>query len=231
MKSTHTGNLYLSWLPKLATQAHVVPGISHTSLLYIKMLCNTVCKVSYDKDKCLILYNNKILWQGTREPYTILWILPLNTRTPLDNLPVHTSTSGTQYADNAYQITSKGDLTRYLHRCLFYPPKQTLIKDIQNNQLTTWPGLTTTVVDKYLPDSSPATDKVYMKRHRNCMWLLTPTPCKSMCQPQPIVLLLSVPSQLRYTGTVYNIVDPPTKYQNTTRQSPCPHKHIRHTVR
>ena len=106
------------------------------------------------------------MWQGTREPYTILWILPLNTRTPLDNLPVHTSTSGTQYADNAYQITSKGDLTRYLHRCLFYPPKQTLIKDIQNNQLTTWPGLTTTVVDKYLPDSSPATDKVYMKRQR-----------------------------------------------------------------
>ena len=80
LQSTHTVNLYLSWLPKLATQAHVVPGISHTSLLSIKMLCNTVCKVSYDKDKCLILYNNKILLQGTRESSTIFWILPCRCR-------------------------------------------------------------------------------------------------------------------------------------------------------
>ena len=106
------------------------------------------------------------MWQETQEPSTILWIIPINARTPPDNLPVHTSTARTQYSGNAYYITSKGDLIRYSHQCLLCPPKQTRIKAIQNNQLTTWPGLNATEVDKYLPDSSPATDKGHMKQHR-----------------------------------------------------------------
>ena len=102
--------------------------------------------------------------QGTQEPLTRLWILPLNPRTPPENIPVYTSTAGTKYAENAYQITSKVDLIQYLHQYLLCPPKQTLVKAIQNNQLSTWPGLTKTVVDKYPPDSSSATDKFHMKR-------------------------------------------------------------------
>ena len=106
---------------------------------------------------------------GTREPWSRLCILPLNNRTPLDNMPVHTSISGTQYAFNAYQITSKVDLIRYLHQCLFYPPKWTLIKAIQNNQLKKCPGLTTNAVYTYLPYISPTTDKVHMKRQRKVL--------------------------------------------------------------
>ena len=105
-----------------------------------------------------------MVWQGTHEPSTRLWILPLNPITPPDNLHVHTNTAGTQYAGNAYHITPKEDLILYPHKCLFCPPKLTLIKAIKNNQLTTWPGLTATEVDKYLPDSSPETDKFHMKR-------------------------------------------------------------------
>ena len=128
------------------------------------MLCDAVCKVSYYKEKYLILQNNIIVWQGTQETSTILWILPLNPRTPPENIPVHTSTAGTQYAGNTYQITSKGDLIGYLHQCLLCPPKRKIIKAIQNNQLTTWPGLNATEVDKYLPDISLETDKCHMKR-------------------------------------------------------------------
>ena len=39
-------------------------------------------------------------------------------------------------------MTSTGALVKYLHQCLFSPPKRTLIKVIKNNQLATWPGLT-----------------------------------------------------------------------------------------
>ena len=77
------------------------------------------------------------MWQGTREPSKILWILPLNPITPSGNLPVHTNTFGTQYTVNAYQITSKEGLIQYLDQDLFCSPKQTLIKAIQNTQLTT----------------------------------------------------------------------------------------------
>ena len=48
----------------------------------------------------------------------------------------------------------------------FFPPKLTLLKAIKNNQLATWPGLTTEAVQKYLPDSCPATDKGHMKSQR-----------------------------------------------------------------
>ena len=63
-------------------------------------------------------------------------------------------------------MTSKRDLVTYLHQCLFSPPKRTLLKAIHNNQLVTWPGLTTKAVNKYLDDNSPATDKGHMKKLR-----------------------------------------------------------------
>ena len=63
-------------------------------------------------------------------------------------------------------MTSKASLIRYLHQYLFCPPKSTLLKAIKNNQLTTWPGLKTKAVEKYLPDHAPATDKGHMQRQR-----------------------------------------------------------------
>ena len=69
-------------------------------------------------------------------------------------------------ANSAYTMSSKEALIKYLHQCLFCPPKRTLLKAIKNNQLTTWPGLTAKAVERYLPDNAPATDKGHMSRHR-----------------------------------------------------------------
>eukprot|EP00978_Attheya_sp_CCMP212_P034584 scaffold145516_cov59-Attheya_sp.AAC.1 len=85
--------------------------------------------------------------------------------TPKESIDARCSKQNTQHqANNAYHMTSKPELIQYLHQCLFCPPKRTLIKAIQNNQLSTWPGLTAEAVTKYLPDSCPATDKGHMKR-------------------------------------------------------------------
>ena len=48
----------------------------------------------------------------------------------------------------------------------FCPPKSTLLKAIRTIQSTTWPGLTTEAVQKYLPESCLATEKWHMKRQR-----------------------------------------------------------------
>ena len=71
-------------------------------------------------------------------------------------------------AKNAYQMTSKEEIIRYLHQCLFCPTKSTLLKAIKKNQLATWTGLTTEAIQKYLLESFPATDKGHMKRKRKC---------------------------------------------------------------
>ena len=77
---------------------------------------------------------------------------------------------------NAYVMTSKEALIRYLHQCLFSPTKKTLVKAIENNQLTTWPGLTAEAVRKHLPDSAPAADKGHMKRQHKGIRYTTKIP-------------------------------------------------------
>ena len=67
---------------------------------------------------------------------------------------------------NTYAITSKAALIKYLHQAAFSPPKQTLLKAINNKQFSTWPGLTPRAVQKYLPDSAPAIDKGHIKRQK-----------------------------------------------------------------
>ena len=66
-------------------------------------------------------------------------------------------------------MSSKEEVIKFLHQCLFCPPKSTLLKAIRNNQLATWPGLTAEAVKKYLPESCPATDKGHMKRQQKAI--------------------------------------------------------------
>ena len=151
------------WLPKAARMAHIVPGLAHTLLVSIKTLCDAGCKVEYDDNACKVYYKAKVVWVGEREPSTRLWVLPLSNKPTRTNFqtrpPIHS-------ANNAFAMSSKEGLIKYLHQCLFSPTKATLLKAIRNNQLTTWPGLTATAVEQHLPDSSPATDKGHMRRQR-----------------------------------------------------------------
>ena len=82
-------------------------------------------------------------------------------------MPTHLAERSKNHAaNNVYQMSLKEEIIKYLHQCLFCPTKSTLLKDIKNNQLSTWPGLTAEAVEKYLPNSFPATDKGHMKRQQ-----------------------------------------------------------------
>ena len=70
------------------------------------------------------------------------------------------------YAHNAYTMISKASLIQYLAQAAFSPPKATLLKALHNNQFATWPDLTVKAVQKYLPESSPATDKGHTKQQK-----------------------------------------------------------------
>ena len=59
LTSTHTCKLEIPWLPNDANEAHIVPVLAHASLIYIKILCNARCKVTYDDDECHVYYNKK----------------------------------------------------------------------------------------------------------------------------------------------------------------------------
>ena len=54
LQTTHMCMLDMPWLPDEARQAHIVPGLTHSSLMSIKMLCNAGYRVEYDNEKCLV---------------------------------------------------------------------------------------------------------------------------------------------------------------------------------
>ena len=57
------------------------------------------------------------------------------------------------------------DLVQYLHGACFSPVKSTWIKAIRNNNFTTWPGLTESLVNQHLPLST-ATVQGHLHRER-----------------------------------------------------------------
>ena len=116
------------------------------------------------------ILETKLCGKG-KEPTTGLWVLPISTNSETsiqdrkdDDITKLQNGTKEHMAENAYSMTSKESLINYLHQCLFSPTKKALVKSIENNQLTTWPGLTSDAVRKHPPDSSPATDKGHMKK-------------------------------------------------------------------
>ena len=100
----------------------------------------------------------------------IIWVLPLDitqSKLPYAN-PTNKPT--THKANNAYAITSKKTLNKFLHQCLFIPPKTIFIKSCENNQFLTWPGLKADAFKKNFPDHTPFTDKGHMKRQNQVLW-------------------------------------------------------------
>ena len=70
-----------------------------------------------------------------------------------------------EVATNVIQTSTVEELAQYYHQCLLSPPKATLLRAINNQPLTTFPGLTYDLISKHLPPST-ATDKGHMKRRR-----------------------------------------------------------------
>ena len=125
---------------------------------------------------CEVRYRGKTVVTCSKCTRTGLWMMPLSETQPAQPVPVtplvmyHVPTpKGTQQATihlahSAYTTTSKAELAQYHHQSLFSPPPSTVLKAIQNNQLTSFPGLTEKLL-KDLPDST-ATHKGHMNKNR-----------------------------------------------------------------
>ena len=72
IRSTYTCNLDIQGIPETAKLAHTVPGLSHTSLISIGVLCDAGYKLKYDENICSMYYNRKLVQKEGREPQTRL---------------------------------------------------------------------------------------------------------------------------------------------------------------
>ena len=78
IESTHTCNLDIPWLPAHMTEAHIVPGLNHSSLISTRKFCDAGCRVIFDVDECKVYYEQKLVLSGKRDPLTGLWKVPIN---------------------------------------------------------------------------------------------------------------------------------------------------------
>lgn len=54
LHSTHTCNLDIPWLPSHITEAHIIPGMTHSSLISTRKFCNAGCRVVFDLTECRV---------------------------------------------------------------------------------------------------------------------------------------------------------------------------------
>lgn len=160
--SLHSTNknctLALPQLPKGARDAHILPGLTHSSLVSIGKLCDAGCTASFNQQKVIVHKKGNTLLEGKRDFRTGLW------RFPLSNNKTTTNTVGpspNHQTNSAYQTTTISTLIDFLHATAFSPVKSTWIKAIQRGFFRSWPGLTTTAVTKHFPQSE-ATTKGHM---------------------------------------------------------------------
>eukprot|EP00804_Cyclotella_cryptica_P028195 CCRYP_011052-RA/>CCRYP_011052-RA protein AED:0.30 eAED:0.33 QI:0/0/0/1/0.5/0.33/3/0/617 len=118
------------------------------------------CHVIFTKNDCKVYRKAELMLVGKRHPATGLWVVSTND----SSIPTKPPRAfATHAAHNAYQTSSKAKLIQFLHQCAFSPPPSTWIKAINNNQFSSWPGLTADALRRYLPDST-ATAKGHMKK-------------------------------------------------------------------
>ena len=63
------------------TEAHIVPGLAHASLISTIKFCEAGCKVIFDTKECRVYYKGKLVLEGGKDNNTALWKLPINPKT------------------------------------------------------------------------------------------------------------------------------------------------------
>jgi hypothetical protein len=153
IKSSHTCNLLLTYLPPQARQAQILPGLVHTSLISVRQLCDNGCSVTFTQDQVTVSKNQKCLMYGSRDPKSRLWRVDLKKRFETNQVQ----------CNHAHDNINQKGLINYLHAACFSPVKSTWISAIKNGNFTSWPGLTEHAVEKHLSKST-STTKVHLNQ-------------------------------------------------------------------
>ena len=137
--TTQACQLSLPQLPDKAREAHIIPGLTHSSLVSIGKLCDEGCEATFNKKEVHIIKDNEIILTGQRDLHTGLWRIPLTDATT-NNIP---KAPASLQCHNAYQTNKIPELIQFLHATAFSPVPTTWIRAIQRGFFQSWPGLTT----------------------------------------------------------------------------------------
>jgi hypothetical protein len=141
IQATHSGQLpFHPSFSEQAKTAHVLDGITNSSLVSIGQLCADNCFAVLDKKLIKIFKDKKCILMGTRNKTDGLWdiSIPILTAPP-------TTTQQRRHHLNAIirKDISKTQLVQYLYGCCGSPVVSTWKQAIANGNFLTWPGIDT----------------------------------------------------------------------------------------
>jgi hypothetical protein len=138
MVSTHDGELDIPSLPLAARRAHIVPALNGQSLISLGQLCDSGCEVSLNASSITVTHDTNIIFTGTRDAATKLWVLTAPT---------------IEISNAAVGAPSPADLVTFAHAALFSPALTTLELALKKGYVENFPGLTASTLRKYPPTS------------------------------------------------------------------------------
>ena len=164
--TTDACSLALPQLPAEARDAHILPGLTHSSLVSIGKLCDAGCTATFDANQVVVCHADKFLLRGTRDRRTGLWRIPLQNMEPptAPKLPAPPPTLQWQ-SNSAYHASNLPALIKFLHAAAFSPVKSTWLKAAQRGFFHSWPGITPLAISKHFP-ASEATTKGHLDQTR-----------------------------------------------------------------
>ena len=180
MTNTHEATLRLPGVSPSASKAYVFNNMA-SSLLSIGQLCDDGCVATFDKDSVVIAKDNTVILQGKRDPSTKLWMVDLNCSPTTSPLP---GPNVIQHAANAaIAQETVPERVAFLHWCAGSPQLSTWCKAIDAGFYRSWPGLTSKLVRKHMPQSTPMIKGHLDQQRKN---IRSTKPKRSMATPKSL---------------------------------------------
>jgi hypothetical protein len=132
VQSLHVCDITFPGLSRIST-GHVVPHLAIASLIGIRPLCDAGCTVTFDKEKCDVIYEGHVILRGLKDAATGLWALPINaTKSTLprlspvvnraqDSVGIH---PGVQLASFTHSVRTRANGVKFAHQSLCNPKRR-----------------------------------------------------------------------------------------------------------
>ena len=152
-----------SKLSSRAQSAYIFNDITTSSLISMGQLYNDNCVTIFTKFDIKILKHNQVIITGLQDQTNILWNIPLGPCPPTQQSPTRSHTN--QANGILHQDITKRELAQYFQASAFSPVKSTFVAAINNGHFNSWPGLSASLISKYLPQS-PFTVKGHLDQEQ-----------------------------------------------------------------
>ena len=147
-------------IPELSSKAKTAYHFDEMKqpLLSIPLLADDGCKIKLTKDNIVVVKDNKIILEGKRDKASTLWMIPIKHHKKKQLLAQYLPEVPIVHAANsAYHQPTIARLMAFLNATIGSLPVKTLCTAIDNDWLTSFPGLTSSAIRKHLPKSISTT--------------------------------------------------------------------------